>query len=173
MIDKLISTNIVNIQSPNITELMIFITNIGDKYTIALFSLITVLLLYHKKTYQRTKIFILTIGISVIISQVIKHIIQKPRPINQLIIETGYSFPSGHATIAMAFFGILIYLFKDEIKNKLIKHLFIIINILLILLISFSRIYLNVHYLSDVLAGLILGLICIFVAIFISKKYLK
>lgn len=176
MLDQIISNNISTIQSEQLTKLMIFITSIGNKFAIAFFSIILLsLLIFHKKDYKRTKIFTITMGAAVILSQVLKELIQRIRPIEQLIEKTTYSFPSGHATLAMAFFGVLIYLFKDEIKNKTLKYSFITANILLIILISFSRIYLNVHWLTDVLAGLTLGLICITGAILTVKKipYLK
>lgn len=170
MIDQIISNSMSTIQSPSLTELMIFITNIGDKYTIAFFSILLLSFLLYKKEYLKMKIFTIAITLGVILSQGLKYLILRPRPISQLITETGYSFPSGHATIAMVFFGMLIYLFKDEIKNESKRYLFIVVNILLILDISFSRIYLNVHYFSDVLAGLVLGLISIFTAIKIFRK---
>ncbi len=87
-----------------------------------------------------------------------------------LIEKTTYSFPSGHATLAVAFFGMLIYLFKDKIKNKTLRYTFITANIFLMILIGITRIYLNVHWLTDVLAGYALGLICIFGSIYLVNK---
>ena len=73
-------------------------------------------------------------------------------------METGFSFPSQHAVMAIIFFSLIIFLFAEKIKNNFLKYLFIGANIILILLIGFSRIYLKVHYFSDSLAGLALGL---------------
>ena len=149
---------------------MLLITNLGDKYVIALLSVILLIFLLYKKPYLKTETFILTMGSAVILSQILKYIIQRPRPIQMLIEKTGFSFPSGHATLAVAFFGMLIYLFKNKIKNKTIRYLFIIANILLMILIGFSRLYLNVHWFTDVLAGFSLGLICIGASIWLIKK---
>lgn len=158
----------------DLTKLIIFITHIGDKYTIAILSLIIItLLIFHKKDYHRVKEFSLSLLIGVASSQGLKYLIKKSRPELMLIPETGYSMPSGHATLSMIFFGMMIYLFKDEIKNTVKKYSFIIINILMIILIGFSRIYLNVHYLSDVIAGFVLGLICILIAIKLIEKRKK
>jgi len=174
MIDKIISDNISIIQNGGLTKLMLIITNIGNKYFILFFSLIlAALLLFHKKDYMKVKIFIISIFLGAFFSQALKYLIKRIRPENMLIEQGGYSFPSGHATLSMIFFGMLIYLFKDEIKNNLEKYIFIALNILLILLIGISRIYLNVHYLTDVLGGYILGYICIILSIYIYKKYLK
>jgi len=157
-------------QSPALTKIMILATNIGDKYTVTFLSLLLLISLLYKKDYLKAKIFAITIGLATILSQLIKIIIQRARPETMLIPETGFSFPSGHATLAFAFFGILIYLFKDEIKNKILKYSFIKANIFLIFLIGFSRIYLNVHWFTDILGGFALGLICIFLSIYLCKK---
>jgi len=62
------------------------------------------------------------------------------------------------ALISMIFFSLLIYLFKDDIKNKVLQNCFIVVNVVLIILIGFSRMYLNVHWFSDVIGGFALGL---------------
>lgn len=149
---------------------MLILTTLGNKYIIALFSVIVLIFLVYKKPYLKTEIFILTMGSAVILSQILKYLIQRTRPIEMLIEKTTYSFPSGHATLAVAFFGMLIYLFTNKIKNKTLRYSFIIGNVLLILIIGFSRIYLNVHWLTDVLAGYVLGLICIACSIYTINK---
>ncbi len=105
---------------------------------------------------------------------IIKNIIQRPRPSVFLFInETGYSFPSGHATNNMAFYGMLICLAYIYIKNKKLKALVIGILSLWILIMGTTRIYFNVHYPSDVIAGFILGIICILVSLIIMEKVYK
>ena len=97
---------------------------------------------------------------------IIKNVIQRPRPNPfRFIEETGYSFPSGHATNNMAFCGILIYLICKNVKNKKLKIISTILLSLWVLIIGISRIYFNVHYVSDLIAGFILGLICILISI--------
>ena len=90
---------------------------------------------------------------------------------NMLIEETEFSFPSGHALFAALIFGFLIYVFKNEIKNKIIRYSFIIINILLMITISFSRLYLKVHWFSDVLAGFFLGIFILTYIIILEKQF--
>lgn len=93
----------------------------------------------------------------------------QPRPINQLADVSGYSFPSGHATLGMILFGILIYSFKNEIKNIILKYLFIGLNVFFIFIIGFSRIYFNLHWFGDVFGGFFLGLFTIIFWILILK----
>ena len=89
----------------------------------------------------------------------IKQIFQRPRPINTRIIdESGYSFPSGHSMVSMAFYGYLIYLIHKNIKNKYVKVALTLLLSILIISIGISRIYLGVHYTSDVIAGFLVAI---------------
>ena len=99
------------------------------------------------------------LGIATILNQMLKHIFQRPRPTEYMIInEAGYSFPSGHSMVSMAFYGYLIYLIYKYVKNKYIKWTLIVLLSILICSIGISRIYLGVHYASDVLAGFMISL---------------
>lgn len=93
------------------------------------------------------------------LNQALKYIIQRPRPNElRLIYESGYSFPSGHSMASTAFYGFLIYLIYKKVKNKTLKITLIIVLSLLIVAICVSRIYLGVHYTSDVLGGFLLSI---------------
>lgn len=109
--------------------------------------------------------------ISTFINKILKSIFVRPRPdVLKLIKQGGYSFPSGHAMASMTFYGILIYLiYKSNISKKL-KYTFIIILSILILLIGISRIYLGVHYASDIITGYIVSIIYLIVFITIVNK---
>lgn len=109
------------------------------------------------------------------LNQIVKYVFARERPIGiSLIEETGYSFPSGHAMTSMAFYGYVIYLLYKNIQNKWIKWVSITVVALVILLIGSSRIYLGVHYASDVLGGYILALIYLILFIkFIKVKTRK
>ena len=99
-------------------------------------------------------LFIITV-----FNQLFKFILQRPRPSNyNIITEKGYSFPSGHSMVSMAFYGYIIYLVYKYIKNKYLKWIIISILSLLIISIGISRIYLGVHYTSDVLAGFLISI---------------
>ena len=99
------------------------------------------------------------LGIATILNQMLKHIFQRPRPTEYMIInEAGYSFPSGHSMVSMAFYGYLIYLIHKNVKNKYLKWVLIVLLSILIILIGLSRIYLGVHYTSDVLAGFLVAI---------------
>ncbi|HEY4651419.1 MAG TPA: phosphatase PAP2 family protein, partial [Pontibacter sp.] len=100
-----------------------------------------------------------------------KTFISRARPADVAYYQVEhYSFPSGHATTAMALFGLLAYLYYRSSRTK--KHFRKIIvwaAVVLILLVGFSRIYLGVHFLSDVLAGYLLGLLWMLVGISLAE----
>lgn len=88
----------------------------------------------------------------------LKRIFKRERPnIKKLVKEKGYSYPSGHSVSATAFYGFLIYLTSFSSLNIEIKIILIILLLILIFAIAFSRIYLGVHYFSDVVGGFLLG----------------
>lgn len=110
-----------------------------------------------------------------VINQTIKHIVRRPRPnVLRLVSESGYSFPSGHSMISVAFYGLVIYFVYKNINNKYLKWALISLLSLLILTIGFSRIYVGVHYFTDVVGGFFLALAYLIVYIYIyNKKVIK
>ncbi|MCH3942924.1 MAG: phosphatase PAP2 family protein [Atopobiaceae bacterium] len=96
----------------------------------------------------------LNLGLVIILNQLIKGIIQRPRPDGfRLVAESGYSFPSGHSMVAMAFFGLLAWLVWHYEKDRVLRGTLCAFFAVLIVAIGVSRIYLGVHYASDVIAG--------------------
>jgi len=170
MLDKTIDAALLKIHTPFLNQLMNIVTNIGNKITIVILTIAIVLFLIYKKEYVKNKMFVLAMALGGIGMEILKYLIKKPRPITMTIPETGYGFPSGHATISMILFGMLIVMFKDKIKNKTNRIIFISINVFLILAVGFSRLYFNVHYPTDVLGGYTLGLIAIFFSEYLTKK---
>lgn len=150
------------------TRFMIFITNFGDYLYITI--LIIILFIFIKNKWIGILITINSIN-STIINKILKSIFVRPRPdVLRLIKQGGYSFPSGHAMACMSFYGLLIYLiYNSNFKTKS-KVILIIFLSLLILLIGISRIYLGVHYPSDVIAGYIISIIYLIIFISIVNK---
>lgn len=127
-------------------------------------------LLFFKKILYR-KIILINIINDGVINLVLKNIFKRNRPLDiMMITESGYSFPSGHAMISCVFYGFFIYLiYKSNIsfRNKVFG---IIIISMLILLIGISRIYLGVHFATDVICGYIVGICYLLIAIGIIDK---
>jgi undecaprenyl-diphosphatase len=104
----------------------------------------------------------------------LKHLFDRNRPLVPLLEEArGLSFPSGHALMSVTFYGLLIYIVFKGFKNKAFKWTIISLLLLLILTIGFSRIYLRVHYASDVVAGFCVGLLWLVICVWALNKLEK
>ncbi len=162
-----ISTHLIsNIMTP----IAKFITNFGGVYW--LLGLTAVLFLVIKNKKMGTSI-VLNLGIAGVINFILKQILQRPRPTEYRIIdESGYSFPSGHSMVSMAFYGYIIYLVNKNVKNKYIRIGLTLILSILIVSIGISRIYLGVHYTSDVIAGFLVALSYLSLYTQIAKRFI-
>ena len=150
---KIISTFLI---SDFATPIAKFITNFGGAIFLITLTVILFILIKNKKI--GLSIFSNLVIITVL-NQLLKRILQRPRPTEfRIIEETGYSFPSGHSMVSMAFYGYLIYLIYKYVKNKYVKWISIVLLGILICSIGVSRIYLGVHYTSDVLGGFLLSI---------------
>lgn len=155
-----------NIMSDGITSVLKVITELGG---VAFIVLAGVLIFMFCKKIRWFVTFDL-VGVT-LINQVIKHIVRRPRPnVLRLVEEDGYSFPSGHSMVSMAFYGIIIYLVYKNVTNKYLKWTLFTLLSLLILSIGFSRIYVGVHYFTDVVGGFLLGLAYLIIYINIYNK---
>ncbi len=164
---KMISTFLI---SDFATPIAKFITNFGGAIFIIALTALLVIAIKNKKIGLSifTNLVIITV-----LNQSFKRILQRPRPTEYRIIqETGYSFPSGHSMISMAFYGYLIYLIYRYVKNKYIKWISISLLSILICLIGISRIYLGVHYTSDVLGGFLISISYLVIYISAVNKFL-
>lgn len=164
---KIISTFLI---SDFVTPIAKFITNFGGAIFLSLATITLFLLIKNKKIGLS---IITNIVIITVLNQLLKRILQRARPTEfRIVEETGYSFPSGHSMVSMAFYGYLIYLIYRYIKNKYVKWTLITLLSILICLIGISRIYLGVHYTSDVLGGFLLSISYLIVYISSIKKLL-
>ena len=171
-IDEIVYNKIISLYSPNVTRFFIWYTSLWSTYMIIFMALLTTVLFYRK---NRIKIYSLipffTPMIIYIINRVIKNIVQRPRPnILRLVSETSYSFPSWHTMESLAVYWVLIMFIWLTIKNKAIKYVLIWLLSLIIILIMVSRIYLWVHYFTDIIWGIILSsCYLIYISIFLKK----
>ena len=157
-IDKAAINVMRSINSNFLTALFKLITYLGNYYILLIIDIIICLILVFKyKNYKLAFICLLNLCIAGMITHVLKLIILRPRPELMLIKERGYSFPSGHTLNSTALYGFLSYLGYKNFKKK--KYIPILIGGLIILIVGFTRIYLNVHYLTDVIGGLIIGIV--------------
>jgi membrane-associated phospholipid phosphatase len=99
-----------------------------------------------------------TMGGDALIVSIRKTLVHSPRPLNGLFYDTGFSFPSGHTTASIVFCGLLTYLAWQHWKSPKAKKVSTVLSVATISIVAFDRIYLNVHWFSDVVGGCLLGL---------------
>lgn len=166
-IDNNIYNLITQMMSSATTAIMLFISYLGSAVTLISLSVAFILIFKNKKD---AGYIALNLAIVFLLNRILKVIVARPRPnVLRLTIEDGYSFPSGHAMVSMGYYGFLIYLIYKNIKSKKLKYTLITFLSLLILLIGVSRIYLGVHFATDVLGGFIIAVI--YLVIFIKFIY--
>ncbi|WP_220740068.1 phosphatase PAP2 family protein [Leuconostoc miyukkimchii] len=133
-------------------------TQLGNVTFISILTIILALIFIYHRQYRLLYFLLVNVVLFAgIVTQVIKRIVQNPRPLPQLVTESGYSFPSGHTMIAILLYGSLIIIVHAYLHNNWLKYIILLTLSVLIILIPLSRIYVNVHYPSDILAGLSLG----------------
>ena len=173
-INNLVNTRITTIEHPLFIEISRIISVIFDTYGVILISAAAFIYLFLKGKRKESLIFASMIVLSSLSVTLLKNIFLVARPINELMMETDFSFPSGHSSIAVVLFGFLAYFVIKQNKNnkndKIIRFIILIISAIGILIVAFSRLYLNVHWISDVIGGLIIGTIWLLLAILLLKK---
>ena len=162
-IDQNISSFFNSNQVNTLMFIFVFITSLGSFVGLIIMGAIVLIYFYLLNKFRELKLIIILSLLTFLIVHFIKQIIFRVRPINPFKIQ--YSFPSAHSAVSIVFFGFLVVFFWN--KKKYVSYLFG----LLILLIGFSRIYLNVHWLTDVIGGYLIGIaILLFGLYFFNKK---
>lgn len=148
----------------------VFITKFGNVSVVI--GVVAILIMIFRNKYG---VMFASIGaIVAATNKLLKHIIKRQRPdVLKLIKQGGYSYPSGHSMISISVYGYLCYLAFTKIKNSILKWLCSIILVILILSIGISRIYVGVHYASDVIGGFTLALIELMLIIGLTKKHFR
>jgi len=164
-VDVRLADLLVSWRSEPLTQLFSVITLLGKSYVIVLFcSALAILLMLWRKGVDLIALVIVIVG-STTTSSMLKLAFQRPRPEQAIYLESSYSFPSGHATIAVAFYGLVGYLLMRSASRWWHKMSLLCTTLALIAAIGLSRLYLGEHYLSDVLAGYLIGALWLIIAV--------
>jgi len=170
---------IFNYLSQHVTEqnndIILFFTFLGSHQFLipANLTLIGYFLLIRKHKWHSIKIPAIAIS-SLVLMFVLKRLFNRPRPDIPLLYEAkGLSFPSGHALMSVTFYGLLIYIVFKTYRDKDWKWIIISLLILLILIIGFTRVYLRVHYTTDVIAGYCIGFLWLVFAVWFLNRLEK
>lgn len=173
--DQSIIDAVQGMENEGLTRIMKGFTFLGSSLVATLLSVIAFLFLWLVLRHRKELLmFLLSVGGSEIWNVIIKNWMQRQRPNTHRLIEiSGFSFPSGHSMAAFALYGTLTYLLWRHIPALAGRIAMIVIGVALTLLIGISRIYLGVHYPSDVFGGYLASATWLMLSIYIFEKYWK
>lgn len=159
--DNKVTEFVISYRNPQLNKFFQFITEIGDLYGYIVLTALSAIIFYVIfKNWRFVLEIVFVLAISGLANVALKQVINRARPdAEHLVSVATLSYPSGHAMSAIAFYGFLIYLFYNFKLNVWVKTLTILTLGFLILAIGISRIYLGVHYPSDIAGGYIAGFI--------------
>jgi len=149
------------------------VSELGDKIGIGIVALLMLVwLLLKNRDFAGGAMLALSIALANELYKILKDWFVRPRPdLEHLVQVESYSYPSGHALVGMVLYFTAAYLLIEGIKSKLAKWLIALLAVVILLLIGASRIFLQVHYLSDVLGGYALGFIWAVIWIFFYHSF--
>ena len=170
-IDQAVLNFFANNKVEWLSFLMLVITYSGSYIVVGGVTLLSVISFYIHKHTSRILPFLVVVGGSSLTTFILKNIFSRTRPLEAFYLESSFSFPSGHATAAAALYGFLLYTIWKHDKHYL-KKPFMVLLAVLILLVGVSRLYLGVHYFTDVLAGYAVGSAWLFISIKLHQHLL-
>ena len=174
-LDQWVLNNTLYFQTPAVTKFMVIFTWISANAAITLGSLAVVTYCLLKKRLDYLATYLFLIGGGSVLVFALKMVIHRQRPVSEtpLIHVGGWSFPSGHALMSVVFYGFITYLLFRRTESWRLRLFVIMAAGFIIFLVGLSRIYLQVHYLSDVLAGYMGGLFWVSICITGLEIYRK
>jgi undecaprenyl-diphosphatase len=158
-VDQTAATAIHELRTPALTAIFLIVTALGSIEAIALVSLVGAVVFGAWRRWLLFGTWVIAAGGSVVLILLLKALFARPRPYFEqpLLLETYYSFPSGHAMEAVVLYGMLAYFAVLALRTWRARAAVVLGTNLLVLLVGFSRMYLGVHYFSDVVAGFAAG----------------
>lgn len=161
-LDNTIINAIQGLENPILTNIYLNVTNIADQKQSAVITTILVILLFVKKLKREALFLTLTMVTCGIVMAFIKTLFNRPRPIIHRLVElNSLSFPSGHTTSATILYLTLALILIKLVVNGKNAYIAILIAVVGILFIASSRVYLGVHYPTDTMAGMCLGIVIV------------
>jgi membrane-associated phospholipid phosphatase len=173
-IDRRIINLVEILRTPQLDQLMYLITFLGSEQTLVVLTAVAVLVALMAGRFRSAVLVVLAVVAGTLFFELLKLLVQRPRPLleDARIVQGGFSFPSGHSTVAATFYGTVAYLVIRNLRQNRWKVLVGVATGLLVLAIGVSRIYFGVHYPSDVLAGWAAGALWVVLVILAEQVWI-
>ena len=171
-LNTVIERVVVHMRTPFLTTILVTVTRLGNPFILSSATVfIAVLLIIRGRVYDAA-LFVTALIIAVVSFTILKNTFQITRPGSELVAVNGWSFPSGHATVATAFFFMLAHTFFGKMGTLKGKISLILGSISGAVLICFSRLYLGAHWTLDILAGIALGLLSVSLTVLMFNVFI-
>ena len=161
--------SVLGLNYPLTTTLSLWASTLGAPVVLVCIGILIAFWNILTRSWRTATVWVLTVGASVVAVESIKAFVSRLRPEDALLVLTDPSFPSGHALMSAAFFTLLGYFGIQKIQSNTKKVLIIVLCILAPLLVGISRVVLNVHWVTDVLVGWVVGILIAAVAIILVR----
>lgn len=155
-LDNITSAFFQSIRNPDLTNLMTIISTVVSPLTTSLIALVILGYQYFLNQRIAVWLFMLFFGTNAL-ALLLKDIIARHRPMNQLVFDSGYSFPSGHTISAFLLMILVLVVARQRLRRVLSQVVFVIFALVILASVIFSRLYLENHFLTDILGSLLLG----------------
>ncbi len=171
--DSAIISYIQGLETPTLTAIMKFFTFVGSGNAIFVIAVVVMFFLYVLLHHRSELVFFaIVIAFASLLNQMLKDFFHRARPDFHRLVEIGgYSFPSGHAMAAMAVYGALAFILWRHIPTRIGRSILIILSAIMIFMIGISRVYLGVHYPSDIIGGYFASALWLTIAIWFYQRY--
>ncbi|WP_438349602.1 phosphatase PAP2 family protein [Paenibacillus sp. FA6] len=173
--DQTIISYVQGRESPLLTTILTFFTDIGSGVSISIITIIVMIVLYKFLGHRRELMFLAWVVIgSALLNMLLKLLFQRARPtLHRIVDANGYSFPSGHSMAAFSLYAAIAFLVWKHVPNAIGRMFIIILSSIFILTIGVSRIYLGVHYPSDIIGGYLMSACWLTASIWSYQRYLE
>ncbi|EPU00683.1 TPA: phosphatase PAP2 family protein [Streptococcus agalactiae] len=155
-LDNITSAFFQSIRNPDLTNLMTIILTVVSPLTTSLIALVILGYQYFLNQRIAVWLFMLFFGTNAL-ALLLKDIIARHRPMNQLVFDSGYSFPSGHTISTFLLMILVLVVARQRLRRVLSQVVFVIFALVILASVIFSRLYLENHFLTDILGSLLLG----------------
>lgn len=174
-IDTTIMNIMANIRGEGLTKIVKIVTLFGESKLILVLVVAIAAIFYFTKHRADAYMMCLNLFNIVILNKGIKYLVRRERPLNMLIEEDGFSFPSGHSMLSIGVYGFLMFLIYKSNLEKKYKTILMTLLTIIIVVVGLTRMYLGVHYPSDVIGGYLItgAYLIVFISIINEKVYKK
>lgn len=171
--DAFIQSAILTLRTPMRTMFFLYVSELVGPFALTLFALLAAFILARAGRIRDMFVFLVALCAGGLLHVFIKFLVEESRPTESIYLFSGWSYPSGHATMATVFFFMILSLFFNTIDRAWLRFVVASACVVFVVLVGFSRIYLGAHFATDVLGGYLLGLSIVYFSRLFVRRVIR